>query len=56
MLHPEARRLVDQLAERNVIADFRNPDIVRIGCSPLTTRYVDAFDGLAALHALVHPS
>ena len=56
VLHPEARRLVDQLAERNVIADFRNPDIVRIGCSPLTTRYVDAFDGLSALHALVHPS
>ena len=54
--HPEARRLVDELADRNVIADFRNPDIVRIGCSPLTTRYVDVFDGLTALYALVHSS
>jgi kynureninase len=54
--HPEARRLVSELAERKVIADFRNPDIVRVGCSPLTTRYVDVFDGLTALHALVQPS
>ena len=46
MLHPDARRLVAELAEQNVIADFRNPDIVRVGCSPLTTRYTDVFDGL----------
>jgi kynureninase len=56
VLHPESRRLVDQLAERNVIADFRNPDIVRVGCSPLTTRYVDVFDGLNVVQALSQPS
>jgi kynureninase len=49
VLHPDARRLVPALAERKVITDFREPDVVRIGCSPLTTRYVDVYDGLVAL-------
>jgi kynureninase len=51
--HPDARRLVDALASRRVITDFRDPDIVRIGCSPLTTRFTDIFDGLTALASLV---
>ena len=51
--HDDARRLVDELAARNVITDFRDPDIVRIGCSPLTTRFTDVYDGLTALAALV---
>jgi kynureninase len=49
VLHPDARRLVPALAERRVIADFREPDVVRIGCSPLTTRFTDVWDGLALL-------
>jgi kynureninase len=47
IVHEHARRLVPALAERKVITDFREPDIVRIGCSPLTTRFTDVFDGLA---------
>ncbi len=47
--HPDARRLVTELAEHLVIPDFRDPDIVRIGCSPLTTRFTDVFDGLTRL-------
>lgn len=54
--HPEAARLVGDLAEHGVITDFRQPDIVRIGCSPLTTRFVDVFDGLTCLHSLLPPS
>ena len=54
--HPDACRLVAELAERGVITDFRNPDIVRVGCSPLTTRFTDVFDGLSALNAMIHPS
>jgi kynureninase len=27
--------------ERNVLADFRQPDVVRLGCAPLTTRFTD---------------
>jgi kynureninase len=51
--HPDARRLVADLADRRVITDFRDPDIVRVGCSPLTTRFTDVFDGLAALADIV---
>jgi kynureninase len=32
------KRLFD---ERNVLADFREPDVVRLGCAPLTTRFTD---------------
>jgi len=51
--HNDARRLVDALADRKVITDFRDPDIVRIGCSPLTTRFTDVYDGVTALASLV---
>ncbi|MEA3184326.1 MAG: kynureninase [Ilumatobacteraceae bacterium] len=51
--HPDAGRLVGRLAAGGVITDFRDPDIVRIGCSPLTTRFVDVFDGVTALDQLV---
>lgn len=50
--HRDARRLVTDLAERRVITDFRAPDIIRIGCSPLTTRFTDVFDGLSQLSDL----
>jgi kynureninase len=51
--HADARRHVDELANRRVITDFRDPDIIRIGCSPLTTRFTDVYDGLTALASLV---
>lgn len=44
--HRDARTIVPSLAAQGVITDFREPDIVRIGCSPLTTRFVDVWDGL----------
>jgi kynureninase len=47
--HPRAREIVKELAARDVLFDFRQPDVVRAGCSPLTTRFVDVFDGLALL-------
>ena len=51
--HPDAARLVVELTARGVIPDFRNPDGVRIGLAPLTTRFTDVYDGLAALRDLL---
>ena len=53
VVHPRARELTAALIERGVIPDFREPDIVRLGMSPLTTRYVDVYDGIATLAGLV---
>ena len=54
VVHPDARRLTAELIEWAVIPDFREPDVVRLGMSPLTTRYVDVFDGLQVLAGLAH--
>jgi kynureninase len=51
--HPDARRLTSELMARNVIPDFRAPDSIRIGLSPLTTSFEDVHRGLAALRALL---
>jgi len=54
VVHPEARALAAQLVEHAVIPDFREPDIVRLGMSPLTTRFADVFDGLTTLARLAN--
>jgi len=49
LTHPDAARLADDLTEKGVVPDFRRPDGIRIGLAPLTTRFVDVYDGLAVL-------
>jgi kynureninase len=49
LAHPNARELCTTLIEAGVIVDFRRPDVVRFGLSPLTTRFVDVWDGIEAL-------
>ena len=51
--HPDAEALVQALTDRGVIPDFRHPDGIRIGLAPLTTRFTDVYDGLAALRTLL---
>jgi kynureninase len=51
--HPDATRLQRELVTRGVVVDKREPDVLRFGLSPLTTRFVDAFDGLTLLADLV---
>jgi kynureninase len=51
--HPEARRLVDDLMALGIVTDFREPDLVRLGCSPLTTRFTDVFDGVQGIARLL---
>ncbi|MEI8239107.1 MAG: aminotransferase class V-fold PLP-dependent enzyme [Actinomycetota bacterium] len=50
--HPRAKAVVQELHARNIIFDFREPDIIRAGCSPLTTRFTDVYDGLRAVAGL----
>ncbi len=51
--HPQARRLVDDLMALGIVTDFREPDLVRLGCSPLTTRFTDVFDGVEGIARLL---
>jgi kynureninase len=51
--HPDAAAIVrDAAAGHGVVTDFRPPDLVRIGCSPLTTRFADVHDALDVIAAL----
>ena len=49
ILHPDADRLQRELAASKVIVDKRDPDVLRLGMSPLTTRFTDVFDALTLL-------
>lgn len=53
LVHPDARTLTAQLADRDVITDFRAPDVIRFGLSPMTTTFVDVHTGVKALHGLL---
>jgi len=51
--HPEAKRLTAALIGRGVIPDFRAPDSIRIGLSPLTTSFEEVHRGLSVLRELL---
>ena len=52
--HPDAYRVCRALVEQHqTIPDFRTPDGVRLGLSPLTTRFVDVWDGVDAIRRVV---
>ena len=53
LVHPDARCLSSRLIEAGVIVDFRAPDVIRIGLSPLTTSFTEAWRGIARLHELL---
>lgn len=53
VVHPDARSITRRLTDEcGVLGDFRAPDVVRLGFSPLTTRFVDVFDGVIAVRSL----
>ncbi len=51
--HPDARPLTAALIDRGVIPDFREPDVIRVGLSPLTTSFEEVHRGLAVLRGLL---
>ena len=51
--HPAFRDLMAPLWERGVLADFREPEGIRIGLSPLSTSFAETHAGLAVLAGLL---
>lgn len=54
LAHPESWRICRALIERaDVVPDFRPPDVVRLGFSPLYSRFADVWDAADRLADLV---
>jgi len=53
--HPRMREVVAALWARDVIPDFRNPDGLRVGLSPLSTSFTELHRGLRAVADLLPP-
>ena len=51
--HPEAYAVSKALRAAGVVADFRSPDILRFGITPLYMRYVDVWDAVEALAGIM---
>ena len=52
-LHPEGKAIVQALVGHRVIGDFRPPDILRFGFAPAYVRFVDVWEAVAALRAVM---
>ncbi len=53
LLHDDASHLCESLIKQGVIPDFRPPNIIRFGASPLYTRFSDIWDGVDRLRAAI---
>jgi kynureninase len=47
--HDDAYAVMQALIERGVIGDFRQPNLLRFGFTPLYTRYIDVWDAVMIL-------
>jgi kynureninase len=51
--HSDGYRVCRALIDAQVIPDFRAPDLVRLGCSPLTTSFVEIYDAMSRLREIL---
>ncbi len=51
--HPLGYAIMRALIDRNVIGDFREPDLLRFGFAPMYTRYVDVWDAVEHLRGVM---
>ena len=47
--HNDAYAICQALFSRGVVGDFRTPDLLRLGFSPLYTSFTDVFDAVATV-------
>jgi kynureninase len=52
--HSNGYGVIRGLIERDVIGDFRAPDVCRFGVAPLYVRYVDVWDAVERLRDVMH--
>src|SRR5690606_32890323 len=53
LAHEHGYAIMQALIERSVIGDFRMPDILRFGLTPLYVRYADIWDAVAVLREVM---
>ncbi|NYF96984.1 kynureninase [Janibacter cremeus] len=51
--HPRFREVTRELWSQDVIPDFREPDGIRLGLSPLSTSYAEVAEALVAIEGLL---
>ena len=51
--HPAFREMTAALWDQDVIPDFRAPQGIRIGLSPLSTSFAEVYRGVAAIRELL---
>jgi kynureninase len=50
--HDDAWQISQALIRENVIGDYRTPDRIRLGPAPISTRFTEVFDAMAALQRI----
>jgi kynureninase len=52
-IHPSAWQITQALLDRDLVPDFRAPEVIRLGPAPLYTRFVDIWDAVEIIRDVV---